>query len=117
MALSTFLFPLFTPSEAQAANTWTTLTAAPGAVYNGGALAGSGDTIYAFRGNTFTTFWGYNTKTNAWTTLTAAPAAVYSGGALAGSGDTIYAFRGNNLTDFWGYNTKTNAWTTLTAAP
>ncbi|MBI4179568.1 right-handed parallel beta-helix repeat-containing protein, partial [bacterium] len=113
---------LFTPSEAQAAlNTWDTLTAAPDTVSVGGALVylGSGDTIYAFRGNTFTDFWGYNTKTNAWTTLTAAPATVYSGGALVypGSGDTIYAFRGFTTTAFWGYNTKTNAWTTMTAAP
>ena len=121
IALSTFLFSLFTDPASAAPNTWTTLATTPATVAQGGRLVypGSGDTIYAFRGNTTTTFWGYSIANNIWAALAAAPATVQSGGSLVypGSGDTIYAFGGNLTTSFWAYSVKNNTWTTMAAAP
>ncbi len=105
LLLSTFLFSL--PTVSEAANTWSTLAVATDTVGAGGSLVypGSGDTIYAFRGDVFTTFWAYSIKNNTWTTMASAPATMFSGGSLVypGSGDTIYAFRGSQTTTFWAY--------------
>src|SRR3989338_9661638 len=121
IALSTFLFTLSTDPASAAPNTWDTLAAAPGGVDLGGSLVypGSGDTIYAFRGNNTTTFWAYSIANNTWETKAAAPAPVYDGGALAypGSGDTIYAFGGNLTTTFWAYSIANNTWETKAATP
>src|SRR3989344_5305009 len=93
------------------ANLWTTFdpTDAPGTIYGGGSLVypGSGDYIYAFRGNSISTFWAYSLTNNNWTTFdpTDAPASVGNGGSLVypGSGNYIYAFRGDTPANysFW----------------
>jgi len=64
---------------------WATRSAALAPVGAGGALcAGAGTSIYAFRGNTSTSFWHYSTFSNKWLTiLEPTPAAIAGGGAIS----------------------------------
>ncbi|KKR88750.1 MAG: Fibronectin type III domain protein, partial [Candidatus Wolfebacteria bacterium GW2011_GWB1_41_12] len=119
-------------------NTWSVMTVAPGAVYQGGSSTYGSGSIYAFRGGDTTTFWKYNinnlagaglsnkryvrykaylTGVSAWSVMTVAPGAVsYGGSSTYGSG-SIYAFQGGNTTTFWKYAISTNTWSVMTVAP
>ncbi|MEK6901622.1 MAG: hypothetical protein AABX37_04720, partial [Nanoarchaeota archaeon] len=71
---------------------------------DGGSLAypGSGDFLYAFKGNNTTDFWRYSITNNTWITLTSTPQKVWFGGSLSSQGgDSIYALRGGNTVGFW----------------
>ena len=106
----------FTPTDqsAEPLNSWGTITSAPATVSNGGSLVypGSGDYIYALRGNNTAIFWRYSISGNTWAARTSTPTAVSSGGSLVypGSGNYIYALAGNNTTSFMRYSISGNTW-------
>ena len=108
----------FSPARA---DSWVSLAATPGTVFQGGSLAypGTGDFLYAFQGNSMATFWRYSISANMWTSLANAPAAIGNCGGLVspGSGDFIYALRGGGSPTFWRYSISANTWTALADAP
>ncbi len=111
-------------------DTWSSaLAVTPGAIGGGGSLAypGSGDYIYALRGNAQSSFWRYSISGNSWSAnafLANTPAVVNAGGALAFVGTDLYAFGGYVSSaatgNFWKYDTTqdptTGTWTTLTSS-
>ena len=101
-------------------NLWKTRAPTPQLFMNGGALAypGSGDTLYAFRGNASRNFCMYRISTNSWSVVANIPEKVGSGAALAyGGGGYIYALRGSQKTDFYRYNITLKSWETRAPVP
>ncbi|MBI5882608.1 MAG: fibronectin type III domain-containing protein [Elusimicrobia bacterium] len=96
---------------------------APWAVGAGASLVypGSGDFIYAFRGNGVTSFARYSISGNSWDDagVADAPWGVGAGGALVypNSGDKIYALSGNNSVSFATYSISGNVWGSAADAP
>ncbi len=101
------------------ANSWASLTAAPGSVGTGGALAYDGARyIYALCGGNGRIFGRYDTIGGPWETLANTPANVGAGGALACDGaGHLYALRGANTRTFWRYDTTANTWAAMANTP
>lgn len=105
-----------TDSDITSPSQWSALAPAPNTVYVGGSMAGAGDYIYAFRGNS-PDFWRYSPAANTWTSMAATPTSVTQPGSLLypGYGDYIYAT--NNGTQFWRYSISGNSWQVLDNFP
>lgn len=105
------------------ASGWTEKAVAPGVISNGGSLIypGSGDYIYATRGNNFGAFYAYSISNNNWTALDPAdiptPDVVNIGGRLATDGTDIYAVMGSGSSTFLKYDVSENSWSELTRTP
>lgn len=102
-------------------NTWTTMAVAPAATQNGAALAypGSGDYIYATRGNNLSDFYRYSIGSNAWTTLASLPTGVVSniGSRLVSNGTDLFFIGGTGLKVLYRYNIGSNTWQQLADLP
>ncbi|MFH0888085.1 MAG: hypothetical protein V1871_02615 [Planctomycetota bacterium] len=108
-------------------NLWSTLANTPANVGTGASLAGSGNFIYAFRGDGTTTFWRYAITTsttpaqssNTWVALASTIGSINGGGSLLypGSGNVIYALDGGGTSFFRSYSISGNTWSTLTSTP
>jgi hypothetical protein len=98
---------------------WESKTAIPDTIYNGADLIypGTGDSIYATRGNGTTTFYHYSISGDTWATLAPAPNTISYGADLASAGDYIYALRGSSTQNFYRYSISTNSWATMTPVP
>jgi hypothetical protein len=100
---------------------WKTRAPTPQAFMNGGALAypGSGDTLYAFRGNASLDFYKYSISANKWKNFAdVLPAKVGSGAAMAyGGGGYIYALRGSQKRDFYRYSIASRSWQKMASVP
>ncbi|KXK09256.1 MAG: Chitinase A1 precursor [Microgenomates bacterium OLB23] len=107
-----------------ASNTWSTLTAAPAAVGAGDSLMypGSGDYIYASRGNNTSVFWRYSISGNSWDDASVAdlPTGVqmYFGSRLLSDGTYIYAITGGTgKSKLYRYDISGNSWSDLGTLP
>ena len=102
---------------------WTAMAAAPASIGHGGCLIypGSGDYIYATRGNGTTAFYAYSISNNNWTTFDPADlptgAIVTVGGRLVTDGSNIYAILGNGNSKFYKYDITNNLWTQIGRVP
>ncbi len=104
-------------------DTWTPLATTPTGVNGGASLVypGTGDYIYATRGNNTLLFWRYSISGNTWDDPGAAdlPAgtAANTGGRLTTDGIYIYYYPGNGSSKFLKYNIGTNTWSTIGTVP
>jgi hypothetical protein len=100
---------------------WYTRAPTPQSFSNGGALAypGSGDTLYAFRGNASLDFYKYSISANRWKNFAdVLLGRVGSGAAMAyGGGGYIYALRGGQKRDFYRYSIASKQWETRASVP
>jgi len=80
---------------------------------------GSGEFIYALRGDDTNNAWKYNITNNSWVTINSTPDTVNNGGSLCwpGAGGDIYALRGDASTDFWKFNITDETWVAVNATP
>lgn len=117
---------IYTYDMTNDAGGWTALSSvAPGSISNGGGLIypGSGDYLYALRGNNTLNFYAYSLVNKNWTTFdpTDLPtgANVNEGGRLATDGTYIYALigRGNSNIYRYTYAAGGGSWAFLTRAP
>jgi len=96
---------------------WSTLSAAPATVYQGGDLVeGPTGYLYAFPGKNTNSFWRYDISNDTWSDAAAAdaPGTFYYGSSMIYDGSRyIYALRGNNDDAFWRYDTQTDSWDSL----
>ncbi len=101
-------------------NTWLSMSSAPGAIGDGGALVYTGgDYIYALRGGLTRNFYRYGISENSWSSMALTPAMVGAGGSLAFDGTYIYALRGGlfGSRDFWRYDIASNSWSSRASIP
>ncbi|MBP7740572.1 hypothetical protein KA089_00120 [Candidatus Woesebacteria bacterium] len=104
-------------------NSWSTLAVAPSTVGNGAALTypGSGDYIYATRGNATTGFWRYSISGNSWSDPAVAdlPADATSsiGSRLVSDGTDIYYIAGIGISRIYKYVIGTDTWSELGPIP
>lgn len=102
---------------------WAAVTAAPASVRNGASLAypGSGDYIYALRGNSTSVFYAYSISNGNWTTFDPVdlPTGVVAdvGARIVADATDVYAILGNGNTAFYKYNISGNNWTQVGRVP
>ncbi len=102
---------------------WLAQATVPLAVRNGGSLAypGTGDLIYAIRGNNSGSFYAYSITNNNWTTFDPAdlPTGVIAdvGAGIVATATDVYAIIGNGNTAFYKYNILGDSWTQIGRLP
>lgn len=101
---------------------WQQRTEPPQLLYgnSGGDIyyPGSGDYIYALRGNQNSDFYRYSISTDTWENLESTQLGIDSGGRLAkGNDGYIYATRGWNSTFVYRYNIGDGHWYSTTPVP
>jgi len=100
-----------------ASDTWTAMTAAPGAVTDGAALAyDHGRYIYALQGGS-SALWRYDMVQNSWAVLGNAPGIVGSGGDLVYDDGVLYVLQGGGGTGLWTYDIADGEWSTAINTP
>lgn len=105
-------------------NSWSTMAVAPAAVAAGDSLAypGSGDYIYASRGNSTGTFWRYSISGNSWSDVAVADLptniVMSTGSRLLSDGTDIYALTGGaGKTKLYKYLIGGDSWTDMGTLP
>lgn len=100
-------------------DTWTTLSAAPATVYQGGDLVeGPDGYLYGMPGRSLNSFWRYDIANDTWSDGDAAdaPATLYYGSSLVYDGSRyIYVLRGNSDDAYYRYDTQADTWDNLTS--
>ncbi|RLC40566.1 MAG: hypothetical protein DRH44_08365, partial [Candidatus Coatesbacteria bacterium] len=97
--------------------TFTQLADAPVRIGWGASFGGSGDRLFAVRGDNTQTFMQYTISTNTWQTLTDTPSSIESrpsqNSLVYPGGDYVYLHRGGGSGTFWAYNITTASWFNL----
>jgi len=104
-------------------DTWSSLAVALGTIGSGGVLMypGSGDYIFASRGNWTRTWWRYSISGNSWDDAAATDlpvnVVVDTGAAAVTDGSNIYFQSGLAASRFFKFDVALNSWTELSGLP
>lgn len=109
-----------------AGDSWATMAALPATVGQGGGLAypGTGDFIYALRGNNTAGFYRYSITGNSWDDASVADlptspqsTLAYIGARMVSDGTDLYALIGYGSSRMLKYTIGTNTWSEIASAP
>lgn len=109
-----------------AGDSWATMAVLPATVGQGGGLAypGTGDYIYALRGNNTAGFYRYSIAGNSWDDVSVADlptspqsTLAYIGARMVSDGTDLYALIGYGSSRLLKYTIGTNTWSEIASAP